>query len=549
MNAPTVTLIDALTDPSLFEPWFRGESWAGWRAVVKAMDALPMSDDEIEFFKSIAGGRNPPKRPSRELWAACARRTGKDSIASGVGAYSAAFFDQQDRLRPGERAVILCLACDQSQAKIVLNYIRSYFSDIPMLRSMVTRETKSGFELDNRVDITVASNDYRSVRGRPVRLAILDEVSFFRDENSASPDIELYNAIRPALASLPGSRIIGISSPYRKSGLLWNKYRKHFGQDDDDVLVIQAATRTLNPTIDQAFIDQALADDPVGARAEWLGEFRSDIAGYADFELIDAAVDRGVMVRPPRQGVSYVGACDPGGGVRDSFVGAVCHDESGVAVLDAVIEIRAPYSPTAAAELVSGLLKSYNNLRKVTGDRYSAQFVVDAFAKHGVVYEHSKRDRSAIYQDALPLFTSGRVRLLDNPRMVNQFASLERRTSSLGKDRIDHPPNGSDDVCNAVALSMVLASAVSDWSGSRAFLELARRDMAALSTAPGHPPGAPQPIEREWAKGSPEWELQERGLGGPPGPAPPQCDPGNASGARESVADAQIHELFQMRGF
>ena len=63
VSAPTISLIDALTDPGLFEPWFRGESWNGWRAVVKAMDAQPMTDDEIAFFKSIAGGRNPPKHP------------------------------------------------------------------------------------------------------------------------------------------------------------------------------------------------------------------------------------------------------------------------------------------------------------------------------------------------------------------------------------------------------------------------------------------------------------------------------------------------------
>jgi hypothetical protein len=542
MSAPTITLIDALTDPSLFEPWFRGDSWNGWRAVVKAMDALPMTDEELEFFKSISGGRNPPKHPTRELWVACARRTGKDSIASGVGAYSAAFFDQQDRLRPGERATILCVACDQNQAKIVLNYIRSYFSDIPMLRSMVTRETKSGFELNNLVDITVASNDYRSSRGRPVRLAIFDEVGFFRDEHSASPDTELYNAIRPALASLPGSRIIGISSPYRKGGLLWDKYRKHFGQDDDDVLVIQAATRTLNPTIDPAFIDQALADDPIGGRAEWMGEFRSDIAGYADFELIDAAVDRGITVRPPRQGMSYVGACDLGGGVRDSFVGSVCHDEAGVAVLDALIEIRAPYSPTAACEQVAAMLRSYR-VRTVTGDRYSAQFVVDAFAKHGIVYEHSKRDRSAIYQDALPLFTSGRARLLDNARMVNQFASLERRTSSLGKDRIDHPPNGSDDVCNAAALAMVLASAVQDWSGGRAILEVARQQMEA-ERATGRT-DKPKPIEREWARGSVEWQRQQDGTGGPP---PQTVIPAHHIGRSGASFDDQMNAKFQALG-
>jgi hypothetical protein len=53
-----------------------------------------MSEEEIEFFRSIAGGRNPPQRPVRELYAACARRSGKDSTVSGVGAYSSAFFDQ-----------------------------------------------------------------------------------------------------------------------------------------------------------------------------------------------------------------------------------------------------------------------------------------------------------------------------------------------------------------------------------------------------------------------------------------------------------------------
>jgi hypothetical protein len=35
--------------------------------------------------------------------------------------------------------------------------------------------------------------------------------------------------------------------------LLWNKYKRHFGQDDDDVLVIQSDVRTLNPTIGEEY--------------------------------------------------------------------------------------------------------------------------------------------------------------------------------------------------------------------------------------------------------------------------------------------------------
>jgi hypothetical protein len=98
-----------------------------------------MTADEIEFFKSIAGGREPPTQRVSELTAVCARRTGQDSVASLVGAYGSATFDGQDELRPGERAQVLCLACDRDQAKIVLNFTRSYFQDIPALAAMVTR--------------------------------------------------------------------------------------------------------------------------------------------------------------------------------------------------------------------------------------------------------------------------------------------------------------------------------------------------------------------------------------------------------------------------
>jgi hypothetical protein len=36
--------------------------------------ALPMTADEIEVFELVAGGRDPPRRRVRELWALCGRR-------------------------------------------------------------------------------------------------------------------------------------------------------------------------------------------------------------------------------------------------------------------------------------------------------------------------------------------------------------------------------------------------------------------------------------------------------------------------------------------
>jgi hypothetical protein len=49
------------------------------------------------------------------------------------------------------------------------------------------------------------------------------------------------------------------------------------------------------------------------------------------------------------------------------------------------------------------------------------------------------------------------VRLIDNPRLVSQFAGLERRTFATGKDVVDHGRGGHDDLCNSAAGALVQA--------------------------------------------------------------------------------------------
>jgi hypothetical protein len=463
MTQPGLTIVDAMNDPAVFAPFFpgdaSGDTWWGWKVVLKGIYGLPMTEDEVAFFFKLAA-RKPPTQRVKEVWIIVGRRGGKDSVASVIVAYIAAMFSDQDhKLRPGERASVVCLATDRDQAKIILNYIRSYFTDIEMLREMVINGdgTASGFELENGVDVCIMTSSFRAVRGRNILATVLDECAFWRsDETSSNPDLEVYNAIVPGLASL-GGMLIGISTPYARNGLLYKKYRDYYGKDSS-VLVIKAPTRDLNPTIDQAIIDAAMEDDPAAARAEWMAEFRSDVDGWADVQLIEAAVDSGVTVRPPKSGVAYRSFSDPSGGSRDSFTVAIAHGENGTAVLDCLVEIKAPFNPTSATERVAETLKSYD-LHRTTGDKYAAQWVVDAFAKCGITYLHSERDRSSIYLDVLPLFTSGRARLLDSKRLVSQFASLERRTSSVGKDRVDHGPGGHDDLCNSAAGAMVLAVA------------------------------------------------------------------------------------------
>ena len=136
---------------------------------------------------------------------------------------------------------------------------------------------------------------------------------------------------------------------------------------------------------------------------------------------------------------------------------AIAHRENGdTAVLDCIIERLAPFNPDAVTADMAKMLREYG-LAVCVGDKYAAQWVVQSFASKGIAYTYSHRDRSMIYSDVLPLFTSGRVRLLDNKKLVAQFAGLERQTTST-RDKIDHPPGAHDDLANAAAGALVLAA-------------------------------------------------------------------------------------------
>jgi hypothetical protein len=307
--------------------------------------------------------------------------------------------------------------------------------------------------LSTSVDIECRPANFRTVRGATAIAFVADEVGFwYSAEQARNPDTEIFAAARPALATLGGPLIV-VSSPHGKRGVLWDAFKRDYGPDGDPkVVVINAASRRMNPTLSEAVVARAFERDSQAAASEFGGQFRTDVSGFLDFALVDAAVDRGVLVRPPVAGIDYRSACDPSGGAHDSFTLAIAHDEGEIAVLDCLVEIKSPFNPTAAVNDMAATLASYR-LSSTTGDKYAAGWVVDAFAKVGVTYQHSERNRSEGYLDALPLFTAGRVRLLDLPRLVAQFASLERRTTSV-RDIVDHGPGGRDDCCNAAALAL-----------------------------------------------------------------------------------------------
>jgi hypothetical protein len=327
-------LVLASPKPSnlLFGKWFGGPSWAGWRTILKAAQGQSLSESERAFFTSVSGGRTVPSQQVKELWVIAGRRSGKDSVSSGIAAHMAGSFQPNGLLRPGERATIACLACDRSQAAILHRYINGFFTENPALKALVSRETAvEGIELKNGVNIIVSASDFRAVRGRSYLLAVFDEAAYWRDEDtSLNPDREIYRSLAPGMTTIPQSLLIGITSPFKRSGLAYDRWQKCFGKDDPRVLVIHAPTTSLNPTLSESEIAAAMADDPLAARSDFYAEWRDDIAGYIPRELVERCVDRGVMVRPYERGRRYYAALDAAEGLStngDSFAAAIAYSQ------------------------------------------------------------------------------------------------------------------------------------------------------------------------------------------------------------------------------
>jgi hypothetical protein len=334
---PSIPIDSALTDPHLIGAALDLTTRQTWLTTLKAAYARPLSDAERDIFSKVAGGRNPPSKRVRELWVNAARRSGKSEMSAALAVYHALLVPH--KLSRGETGMVLVIAGSRDQATVVLNYVKGILSASPVLSKEVANVTAHEITLKNGIVIAVHSNSFRTVRGRTLVAVIFDEVAFWRDESSAIPDVETYRAVLPSLATTDGM-LVGISTPYRKLGLLYQKHRDHFGVDSDDVLVVQGGTKLFNPTLsDQTIAAQRLAD-PGAAPSEWDAEFRTDISSFLDDALIDAAVEysRPLELPPVRDSYRlYKAFCDASGGTgQDSYTVCIGHKGNGQFIIDVV---------------------------------------------------------------------------------------------------------------------------------------------------------------------------------------------------------------------
>jgi hypothetical protein len=206
----------------------------------------------------------------------------------------------------------------------------------------------------------------------------------------------------------------------------------------------------MNPTVPQSFIDQAYSEDEAHASAEFGAEFRKDIESFINREVVEACIVKGRRELPPRLGIRYGTFTDPSGGSSESFTLSIAHEERGHVVVDAVREQRAPFDPDATVAEFAALLKDYG-ISQVSGDRYGGEWPAERFRAHGISYRQSELTKSELYRELLHKLNAGTIELLEHETATRQLLGLERRTTSSGREIIDHGPRGRDDVVNAIA--------------------------------------------------------------------------------------------------
>lgn len=452
-----MNIVEAMDDANLLGAALGdAETWQTWRVILKAAFGLPLTLGERETFQKVAGDRLLPPERVAELWAVAGRRGGKSRMAALVATFLATFEDHRGKLSPGEVGHVLVLAPSRGQAKVVHGYVSGFLRGSPILAKLIESETTEEIRLAGNIVIGIHSASFRNVRGRTLLACVFDEAAFWRDDSSASPDVEVYRAVLPALATT-GGMLVGISSPYRRVGLLHQKHRDHYGKDGD-VLVIQAPTAALNPTVNVSVILRAQATDPEAAKAEWDAQFRSDLSSLLDDASIDAAVDRSRPAElPPRQGITHHAFTDASAGRHDAFTLCIGHVENGRFIADVIRGRHPPFDPKEVVAEYAALAKEYR-CKSIVGDNYAGEWVAGAFKDAGVQYERSELVRSALYLEAIPHFAREAVSIPDHPKLIRELRLLERRTSRTGKDSVDHPQNGSDDFANALAGALHLAA-------------------------------------------------------------------------------------------
>jgi hypothetical protein len=453
-----------------------------WRVLLIASAGEALDDDERAIFKQLTGREREPLVMVETLLIVAGRRSGKTRAMSVFVTWLATCCEWP--LSLGEKGVALFLSPVERQASVAHDYCAALIDHVDLFAAQVVNRTASVIELHSHVELRTEPVNWRHNRGSTAIAVCLDESAFLHSAaDAANSDVEIVAALKPSLATTGGPMLL-TSSPSAMEGVLFKLWERHHGEKGDPrILVVQADSRTLNPTLKQDVVDRAYAEDADKAGAEYGGSFRQPVSAYLERAQIVPAIDAGVAARTALPGVQYEAFLDVAGGSgQDSFAGCIAHKQlhegREIFVIDALFEQLPKFNPDDVTARCASLLRQWR-VNSVFSDAYASLWPVSAFAKNGITVLRSPLSASEIYQHVIPLWTAGRVRMLDVAKAVDQLCGLRRKVGQGGREIIEHPRGAHDDLANVICGVLWRLSPVEQSVPYSGFVVITESDLAA----------------------------------------------------------------------
>ncbi len=473
----------------------------------------------------------------RELILVLGRRSGKSSLSAIFAAYELykllrrgcpqAYYGMPS----GSEIRVLAVANDKEQASIVYGDVQSHVESVDYFKSALanTTQTYMKFRTENdrkrfgedgksTISATFKSSVAKGLRGRGVMCAILDEIAFFIDDGKSSAE-RVYKALMPALAQFSPKnpqnkheaigptegRMILISSPDAKEGFFYRQYQLAMSKDrgSEDMLVIQAPTWEVNPTLDRSYYEKEYFKDPKTFMTEHGAEFSDRVRGWIEdstdlFECVTPGripTDRGLPREPHFAGIDVGlvndGTCIALSKIKDGKIQLVYHEVwyAKRKWKDVNPHLKSPLIPYALTlqdvpridmAQIALWFKALTNkfyIHKGIFDQWSGIVFEQELHKHGLSQFETRNffaaDSSLMYQIFKMFMYNRQLDIYNYPipegiegttgrqsPLITELLELQAYSGGKNIVTVEAPkaPGKHDDVSDALARSILLAS-------------------------------------------------------------------------------------------
>lgn len=416
-------------------------------------------------------------------------RGGKsDKLSANVTLFEACF--RTHKLSRGEKGLIPCVAFDKKQASIVFNYIKGKASVSPAISKSIVAERAGELELINGLEIGVYTCSFRALRGYSIPAAVADEIAIWRDvATGANPAKEVLRTIRRGMMTFPEAKLIKISSPFAKTGVVWDDWNNRLKRQA--ALILKVPAWEVNPALNEEELLEELKDDPELFWREFGAEFWDAVSPLCPAEKVDACVMVGVKERAYRKEYRYFATIDVAFR-QDAFAFGVCHREGDRVVWDVIRswegtkDNAVQLDPTL--DEIAGTCRNYL-ISTVNGDQYCSEPVKQALLKKGLQFNEftfTQNSKQQLYANLRSLIMGGCLDLIDNGTAGQQIKTLEAVTGSMGTVRVQAASGYKDDEATVVAegsyIAMQGSRGAESWAQS--FKERAASNKASSNEAP-----------------------------------------------------------------